>query len=76
MPLTRRSSILHDAARAVGAVEPRTTSSGSKSSSSAATFSPSTCCTSVVTTARPIASIGCLVVVSGGSVQVMKAESS
>ncbi len=58
------------------AVDPRTTSSGANSSSSAATSPPLIRFTSSSTTARPIASIGWRVVVSGGSVQFISAESS
>src|SRR6185369_959415 len=50
-------------------VEPRTTSSGSKSSSSGYTSVFSIWFTSNATAALPIDSIGCLTVVSGGSVQ-------
>src|SRR5207247_372211 len=57
-------------------VEPRTTSSGSKSSSSGYTAMFSIWFTSNATAALPIDSIGCLTVVSGGSVQFMNAESS
>ena len=49
-------------------VEPRTTSSGSKSNSSGYTATFSIWFTSKATAALPIDSIGCLTVVSGGSV--------
>ena len=55
-------------------VEPRATISGSKKSSSAETAAPSIWPTSISTAARPIASIGWRTVVSGGSVQLMKAS--
>jgi hypothetical protein len=59
-----------------GRVDPRTTSSGSKSSSSWVTLEPAISPTSKSIAARPIGSMGCRTVVSGGSVQFMKAESS
>lgn len=58
------------------AVEPRATTSGSKKSSSADTGELSIWPASISTAARPIASIGCRTVVSGGYVQLMNAESS
>lgn len=58
------------------AVEPRTTSSGSNSSSPGGTAPPWICAHSSSTAARPMASMGWRTVVSGGSVQFMKAESS
>ena len=59
-----------------GPVEPRTTSSGSNSSSSACPTEVSIWPTSSATADLPIDSIGCLTVVSGGSVQFSHAESS
>lgn len=62
--------------RGACAVDPRTTSSGSKSSSSGGTALPPTCAFSSSTAARPMASMGWRTVVSGGSVQFIRAESS
>ncbi len=59
-----------------GPVEPRTTSSGRKRSSSRGTLRPSIWAMSSSMTMRPMASMGCRTVVSGGSVQFMSAESS
>lgn len=64
------------AQRLTGPVEALTTSSGSKSSSSAGTRALSIWAARRSTTARPIASIGWRSVVSGGSVQFIRAESS
>src|SRR5260370_16377400 len=52
-------------------VEPRTTSSGSKSSSSEYTAMFSIWFTSRATAALPIASMGCLTVVSGGPLPLL-----
>lgn len=62
--------------RLTGPVEALTTSSGSKSSSSAGTRALSIWAARRSTTARPIASMGWRRVVSGGSVQFIRAESS
>jgi hypothetical protein len=63
-------------ARAAGAVEPRTTNSGSNSSLSAAATVPSIWLASSFTAARPIDSMGWRMVVSGGSVHIISVESS
>ena len=59
---------------AAAPVEPRTTSSGSNSSSSLETGAPPIWPRSSETALRPIDSIGCRTVVSGGSVQLINSR--
>jgi hypothetical protein len=59
-----------------GPVEARTTSSGSNSNSPGVKEPPAIWFISNSTTALPIGSMGCRTVLSGGSVQVIRAESS
>src|SRR5690349_13028635 len=68
-----RGEILPGQPAGAGAVDPRTTNSGSNSNSSGATPLPSIWLTSRSTAAWPIISIGWRTVVSGGSVQVISA---
>src|SRR6185295_10769995 len=63
-------------AAGAGPVEERTTSSGSKSISSCDTVPPEIWPTSSSMTRRPIVSIGWRTVVSGGSMLLIRAESS
>ena len=76
MPISAARATATTSYAAAGPVDARTTSSGSKRYSSAATAEPESCATSSSITMRPIGSIGCRTVVSGGSMLFIRAESS
>src|SRR5438477_4867185 len=75
-PQVRPAALLRAVTDAIGPVEPRTTSSGANRSSSVGTGAPPMSESSVVTALRPMDSIGCRTVVSGGSAHAISAESA